>query len=784
MNFYNLKAIFDNQKATLLWEYNLELKEEDFENIESQIFDPSNSDELTELITTLYLFYIALEKYKDGNFWDNTIARNDSQERRKFHQSFNKFLNRYNLFVPPLQTHGYKFVTPLLIHAVLPKHYANQFLGISKKIYEKERDLDYLLFMPKNELETYFEHSIESIKKLISNDTTILIIKDLVYRTVKTIDYIYDKKTENLFNLPIWFFEKIKIFLKDTSKVIKYTNLSFMPNGYVTTNFDFNDDVDLFFFDEKEMLITTKQENNMIYFTKEPKFLIINKNSTELIEEIEDYFSSPYYRWNVINKNFYCYELEEELINEELGKFQCKIFELNYDEITLESIKKQFPIYLKSTNNIETYFDGIIIKNYSKFSKIYLNNNEMHENYLKLNVGSYELKAISSLGQIVKNQKIQIIPFCEIEELNNKICIDKNQFEFNDIITINGFNFEYDNLNIFLQDKLLQNKSDIMLFRQKNNYQIQIQHKPKYIKHLKISYEDINNKILDKNRVNNNNQKIEISEEIKNNSSFPIKIFIEYRNFDKYKKVLIGTIYHIELKDTSSTITIEPDINIFNVVIQSKYDIFSKPLKTDDRIVEFTKFPTPKSGDFNIIIYDKDTNTQILKKIITLNHIKSNDPLVNYFANNQNFRPPNISIKNLKTVIRHLKNIHYHYLDDEIIEKLNFLLIKLYKENSNDIDSFILEQDNLLTKLKYMILFNKQISISYQKTSLKDNIILAIKIRFPEAISSLKNEFLEIFFNVLQKNSEKNRVKIFEILEYHSIQEIINKSIIKERDEA
>jgi len=43
----------------------------------------------------------------------------------------------------------------------------------------------------------------------------------------------------------------------------------------------------------------------------------------------------------------------------------------------------------------------------------------------------------------------------------------------------------------------------------------------------------------------------------------------------------------------------------------------------------------------------------------------------------------------------------------------------------------------------------------------------------------MSEELLELFFEILQENQEKHRVKIFEILEYPLIQQIINESSIK-----
>ncbi|SFP43140.1 hypothetical protein [Hydrogenimonas thermophila] len=77
MNCYKLIKQIKEQKATLLWEYNFDLKIEDFKNIESEIYNPHNSEVCKELLISLYVFFISLELYKKGDFWSETISNGD-----------------------------------------------------------------------------------------------------------------------------------------------------------------------------------------------------------------------------------------------------------------------------------------------------------------------------------------------------------------------------------------------------------------------------------------------------------------------------------------------------------------------------------------------------------------------------------------------------------------------------------------------------------------------------------------------------------------------------------
>jgi len=778
MNCYKLIKQIKEQKATLLWEYNFNLSKEDFKNIESEIYDPHKSEECKELVISLYLFFISLELYKKGDFWSETILSGNQNEKNKFYSYFREFLKRYGLFSLNSKKRQPK---EFLVHAVLPKYYVNNFLDIAKKVYENEDDLEYLLFIDNSELERYFKYSIKSIKELIKHNETSIIIKDLLYRTTKTFDNIYNYDDKNRYNLPEWFFESIKSYLNSNKKISRKNNyITFLDTGYVEIDFILEEDI--YFFDEDKKLITIKEDNNTISFTKEPRYIVINRDVDDLIDEIEDYFSSVSSRWNVLDANFYCYELENELIGEELGEFECKKFKINYSEIEIEPLNndRQFPIYLKS--DLITYFDGIRIKNFSNFSKIFLNNEEINEPILSLDSGVYELKAISSLGNIVQSKKIRVIPFHRIEKQNDKIYVDNISFTTEDIITIDNIEFEYEHLEIFLQHKQTKQEENIILFRQKNNYHISVKYIPSYIKHLKIVYIDANNHILDKKRINKNDNKVEISEEIKESSSFPLKIYLEYKDIDGYKRLLIGTMYFIEIQENEDSITIYPNLDIFDIVIQSRYDIFSKPLRTREKIIEYKKFPNPKSGDFNIIVYDNRTNNKITRQLKTYNHLKSDDVLVNYFADSENFTSPIIKRKQLQRILKNLKYINYHFLSDIVVDKLNILLKDLYHNFDKEIDDFIQKEEENIIKLKYMILFDKKISIDFDKKiiDIDEDTLLAIKIRFLNEIKSvMSEELLELFFEILQENQEKHRVKIFEILEYPLIQHIINESIIK-----
>jgi len=779
--YYKFKEQISKQKATLLWEYNFDLKEEIFQNIESDIYNPHNSKEQKELIISLYLFFISLEKYKQGNFWGKTILNqeNEHSKRKEFYESFRNFLKRYKLF----SLHKNKNSTKeFLIHAVIPKYYASDFLKIIENIYKNEQDLEYLLFIDKNEIEKYFKSSIKSIQELMEHKETLIILKNLVYRTVKTFDNITKNSSENKFNLPKWFFEKIKAYLKNKKNLRKNRYTISFSNNLAYIDIDLDKDT-LYFFNNKQHLIKSKIDSNnkTILFTQEPKYIIVYKKH-ELIDEIEDYFSSNYDRWEIANNNsFYCYELQNELIGEEIGEFECKLFEEidnqdNQKEIKIKPLNNKFPPYLKYTeSNIVTFFDGFKIENFDDFSQIFLNNKKITEPILNLESNIYELKAISGLGDIVKSKKILIVPYCDIKKIDNKIYINGKKCVNN--IKINNFEFEFENIQIFLQNRQTLQKENNLLFREKHNYQITIDKIPKYIKHPKIIYLDSKNNIIDKIRINKNNKKIDISDEIKKYSSFPIKIYLQHKDIYDYKKTLIGTVYFLKIEQYEDYISIYPDINKFFFVIQSRYDIFSTPLKTEKNIIKYEDLPKPKYGDFNIIVYDKKTNNEIKRKIITNNKLKSNDKFINYLLKSDNFAPPNIKSKELKNFLKKLKNINYHFLDEIIIEKLNLLLEEVYKNFQKEIDNFIEKEQTTIIKLKYMLLFDKRISLKLNKEykDIDENVILAIKVKFYDEITSINPEnLLDLFFEKLQKNNKKDRKKIFAILEYPSIQKIIN----------
>lgn len=781
MDCYNIINHIKSQKATLLWEYNFNLKKEDFdfEKIESKIYNPHNSKECKEALVAIYLFHIALEMYRMGDFWGDTILKNDPNERGKFYEYFRDFLKKYNLF-----TLNSKRKSPkeFLIHAVVPKYYSNNFLDIAKKFYENEDDLEYLQYIDDLELKSYFNYSIQSIKELISHKETSIIIKDLLYRTVKTFENYYNQNYENIYNLPNWFFEATKSFLQNRKIHKKISHLTFLKNGYVKINFDLEED--LYFFDEDRKLIKIVEDNGIIYFTKEPKYIVINKNLDDFIDEIENYFSSPSSRWDILENDYYCYELENELIGESLGDFECKEFEKSKNKIELEGINREFPFYLKS--DIPTYFDGIKIKNYSAFSKIFLNDKEVREPILKLKRGIYELKAISGLGNIIESKNFRILPFYKIEKLDNKIYVKGEPFDVNSKITIDGVDFEYENIEIFLRNSQIDTKENIILFRQIQNYHILINYVPSYIKHLKIVYVDSSENIVDTKRVSKNSKKIEISQEIKENLSFPVKIYLEHRDLDGYKKSLIGMIYLIEIEKEKDCISIYPDIDRFRVVIQSRYDIFSKPLKTEEKIIKYKDFPNPKFGDFDVTIYDKRTNNIILREGVTNGHLNSDNQLINYFKDTQNFVPPLIKFKYLKNFLKNLKYLNYQFLDKTAIEKLNLLLEGLYKRFSKAIDDFIRSKQINIEKIRYMILFDKKFSIKLNNDIEKvdENVLLSIKIKFPNEIKSiLDREVINSFLKILEKNQKEDRVKIFEILEYPAIQKIVNQAVLKETHE-
>ena len=143
--------------ATLLWEYGFEFSEKDFENFNALINSNQILPEEEELLTTLYLYYIGVEKYKEGNFWKYTkYIENNPQAQKKAYENFKNFIKKYNLFSYKIKKSSYKYVSHILIHAVLPKFYANEFLKIVYKIYERFDDLDYLYFITENELKKFY----------------------------------------------------------------------------------------------------------------------------------------------------------------------------------------------------------------------------------------------------------------------------------------------------------------------------------------------------------------------------------------------------------------------------------------------------------------------------------------------------------------------------------------------------------------------------------------------------------------------------------------------------
>ena len=121
--------------ATLLWEYGFEFTDEDFKNFKELINTENIFPEEEDLLVALYLYFIAQHDYKEGNFWEYAEYIDNSAHKEAF-ERFNRFLKKYNLFQLKEKPGPHRYVQPILIHAVLPAHYAENFLSVVKDIYK------------------------------------------------------------------------------------------------------------------------------------------------------------------------------------------------------------------------------------------------------------------------------------------------------------------------------------------------------------------------------------------------------------------------------------------------------------------------------------------------------------------------------------------------------------------------------------------------------------------------------------------------------------------------
>ncbi|WP_457564315.1 hypothetical protein [Caminibacter sp.] len=790
MDCYKIKNVLERSRKTLLWEYDFEF--------DKKIFDEENkfyslyydsSYECKCLLKTLYLYYIGFEKYQEGNFWGNTFLNNN--ERKVFFKCFKKTIEKFGLF-NKIREDGHYQKTLILIHSVLSKHYSKNFLEIVKKIYDGEEDLEFFYYKYNQEqLLEDFKYSLKHFKELIKNKETFIIFKDLVYRVAKTLELLENSIYENKYNLPKWFFNEIKKF-KDSDEYlysrVRRDNFGFLNDGKVKVSFELDESV--YFFDEDRFLIRyeeeSKNEETIIYLSKNPKYIIVNKDLENWIEEMEDYFSSINRRWDVECGEYYCYELENELIDEEIdGYFFKEFIDIEKEEIELFPLKEEyFPKFLKAKDGSDVFFDGFVIKNFNDFNAVVLVNDENEEKLSSHEVnkkGKFVLKAIASLGREVKDKKVVVLQFKKIKlnEEKRTILVDDEIYNFGEKIEIEGVDFELDWLDIKIVNKN-SNQTDIVLFREIKNYEIKIEHLPNFLKRAKIIYKDNNGSIIDKTYIKKNEKIINFSNEIKENLNFPIKIYIEYSK--NKKPLLIGTIYKTEIYDNyKDAIEITPKLDRFKVVIQSRENIFAKPLKTSSHKIFYNEFPEPKKGDFSIIVYDNLFNKKITSEIVTIDRLKTEDKLIKYFQDPNILHPPTIKNKYVKNILKNIEFINYHFLEEDLQYKLNEFLQVLNESFKSEIDIFISHIHNNYKKLRYLILFNKNFEIyDFPIGNLSEETKLTIISRFQNRLTTIKNEkILEQFINIVNKNELHDRVKIFETLDLFEIGNIIEKSKIK-----
>ncbi len=768
---YKILMALKRYKKTLLWEYGVE------EEIYNKPYNPHLSYECKNILKAFYLFFKA-KNYQSGNFWG--YSELDSTERKDFFNSFLEVLKKYQLFYEIEHTGHYK-KNLILMHYILPNYYVKDFLEIVKKIYEKNYDYKfYIQKLSQNELLSFFQNSLNHFKNLIEENETFIIFKDLIFRTAKSFELIENNGNENRYDLPKWFFDEIKKFIKKEGLTQrKKDNFNFLGNK-VKVSFLLEDSV-YFFFDENQNLMKYYEENkNQIYLAENPKYIILQKDLDDWIEDLEDYFSSPNLKYEIEGyEDYILYELIDDILDEEIGEYIFKSLSQTSKISFQIKPKREFPKFLSSMDGYEVCFDGFVIGDFEEFSTIYIDGKKIEDKevYKK---GKVKLQAIASLGKEVNNKTIIVLPFknIKINEKEKKIFIENKEYSFDHEIEIDGFKFKVNFPDIRIEEN---GKSiDILLYRNLDNYSIIINNFP--FKRGKIVYKDASDVIVEKTTIRNLERRYSLPN-FNDNQNFPISIFIETKNFKK----LIGTLYKTDVIQKENMIEISPKNKNFYIFIQSKWDIFQKPKVYEENIIDYQNFPEPKNGDFLVYIVDKISNRNILEKRITIDRQKfvPKDNLIEFFQKEFNIRLLENyinRIRNINNELRKIANVNYHLIDEDERYKFDIYLEELDKKFKNQINEFIKKIENNFLKLKYVLLFERKfyLDIDLINVNLSENIILMISNRFLNELSGLTIEHqLKTFKNIIGENKKENRKDILEILSMNEIQNIINKSQIR-----
>ena len=142
--------------------------------------------------------------------------------------------------------------------------------------------------MDKNEMFSFFQYSLNHFNNLISNNETFIIFKDLIFRTAKSFELIENNGNENRYDLPKWFFDEIKKFVKKEGLIRRgKANFNFIENK-VKVSFLLEDSA--YFFDEDRDLMNFDSDENSIYLAESPKYIILQKELYDWIEDLEDFF--------------------------------------------------------------------------------------------------------------------------------------------------------------------------------------------------------------------------------------------------------------------------------------------------------------------------------------------------------------------------------------------------------------------------------------------------------------------------------------------------------------
>ncbi len=766
---YQIKGAIENIQKTLLWEY-------DFEQyiINRKPYDPHLSKECKDILKTFYLFSNA-KNYKKGDLWGNIDL--DAGEKEDFFKSFLEVLSKYQLFNEISNNGNHYKKNLILMHCILPLYYVPDFLEIVKKIYEK--DYDYKFYIQKinqNELLSYF--TLRHFKSLIENKNTFIIFKDLIFRTAKTFELIENGNDENKYSLPNWYFEEIQKFIKTTCWQKKENNKLKFIEDKVVIPFVVEDSI--YFFDENKNLMDFDSDANQIYLAENPKYIILQKDLTNWIEELEEYFSSPYYKKEVIGYNNYIlYELIENIIDEEIDEYTFKaISQTNKISFHLKPLQN-FQNYLSSLDGYEVYFDGFEIDSFNQFSSVYINNKEIKDKKIEL-FGKLHLSGSASLGKEVISKTVLVIPFkkIEIDEKNKKISVESKEYNFNDEIDIEGYKFRVNLPEIIIEES--GKNIDVLLFRNLKQYSLKINNLP--FKRAKIVYVNDSGMIVEKTIIKNSKKIYEIPE-FQVDKKFPISIYIEAKNYKK----LIGTIYKTEILDEEEAIEIYPKNKAFNILIQSKWDIFQKAKKYENHIISRNDFPEPKKGDFLVSIVDSLTNRSILEKTISndTSNFKPKNTLIEFFQKVINVRllQNHIShIKNIKKELKKINNVNYHLIDDDGRYKFDLYIKELDKYFKKAVDEYLVNISNNYEKIKYLLLFKRKfyLSLNFKANKISEKTLLMITNRFIQELEGLTLEYqLRTFKEIIERNSKENRKNILEILSLNEIQNIINQSYIR-----